>query len=556
MIIPFTQREVERLHRFEVDLSDVEFPDRFTWPFCYTPHALTKLAFAQLVKDVSDDLDLWQDFAPGKMLGALVVRDAQGKPGFLATYSGNLPSGREHPYFVPAIVDLLAPGGEYRKGEAAITELNKRLEDMEHSPEYRRLKSHLTTLQQQQMGEMMRLTTDGHLAKVARDKKRREPGVTPAELEELNRQSAHRKAEMKRWRAKQRNEIEPLERAVERYEAEMAEMRKLRSTMSDALQRRLFELYVVSNARGERRRVLDVWREHFNRMDVMPPAGTGECCAPKLLQYAYDNGLKPVCMAEMWTCAPPFEGKTENRNNGDFCQACEHKCRPLLTFMLQGLDVEPDPLRVMQAAAIRVVYKDRAVLVVNKPAGMLSVPGRDRPGDSVLERMLLQPEFKKLLPVHRLDMATSGLLVFARSEPVQKALQRQFEQGEVDKTYVAVLEGTVTEDEGVIDLPLRPDYELRPRQVVDDGPDGKRAVTHYRVLSRTEGRTRVIFSPLTGRTHQLRVHAAHRRGLGAPIVGDALYGQAGDRLLLHAASITFTHPTTRERMTLKASPTF
>ena len=319
--------------------------------------------------------------------------------------------------------------------------------------------------------------------------------------------------------------------------------------MSEALQERIFRLFVVSNARGERRDLVEV----FKPLGTLPPAGAGECCAPRLLNYAYNNGLRPVCMAEFWWGASPVG---EVRHHGHFYPACRSKCKPILDFMLQGLDVEDNTLgQPLDDTALDVVYDDQWLTVLNKPSGMLTMPGKLLE-DSLLTRFqVAHPEAVGPIVVHRLDQETSGLVVFAKDKATHKSLQQQFENHTIKKRYIALLEGIVTHDEGVIDLPLLPDVDDRPRQRVDE-ESGKPAVTRYRVLERSDGRTRIAFEPLTGRTHQLRVHASHPLGLNCPIVGDRLYGTAATRLMLHAEHIPFTHPATGQPITLDCPPDF
>ncbi|MCF0159895.1 MAG: RluA family pseudouridine synthase, partial [Bacteroidaceae bacterium] len=285
----------------------------------------------------------------------------------------------------------------------------------------------------------------------------------------------------------------------------------------------------------------------------IPPGGTGECCAPKLMQAAYRQGWKPLCMAEFWMGPSP---KDELRMEGNYYPACRSKCKPILSFMMEGLDVEPNPLLEKNKAVInqlKIIYEDEAIAVVDKPSGMLSVPGKEELPSvySVMKERL--PQAVGPLIVHRLDMDTSGLMLIAKTEDAYHCLQQQFITHQIEKEYVALLDDSLTENpptgEGVIDLPLCVNPYDRPRQMVS-ATYGKRAITHYLIEGRTsEGRIRVRFIPQTGRTHQLRVHAAHPDGLGCPIVGDNLYGKPADRLYLHAEKITFYHPISGEKTT-------
>ena len=328
--------------------------------------------------------------------------------------------------------------------------------------------------------------------------------------------------------------------------------------LSQELQTWLFHQYRLLNAHGEVKDLVDIWQEYYNRPKLLqkyplPPGGTGDCCAPKLLQYAYQQGLKPLCMAEFWWGATT---KTELRQHLNYYPACRGKCKPILTWMLQGLDVDPDPETLsLQQMELPVVYEDEWLLVVNKPSGLLSVPGRI--GQYSVET-IMQERYPDSMVVHRLDMGTSGLLIVAKTQDVYRALQEQFVKHQIRKKYLAVLEmnhssfniqHSTLPAKGRISLPLRPDPMNRPRQIVDL-EHGKRAVTDYEFLS-----DRVVaLWPQTGRTHQLRIHCAHPDGLGCPIVGDELYGtrQQGQRLMLHAAELWFRHPVTLQEMHLEA----
>lgn len=320
--------------------------------------------------------------------------------------------------------------------------------------------------------------------------------------------------------------------------------------MSQELQLWLFHQYQLLNARGETKDLVDIWQSYYSREKLrrkfpLPPGGTGDCCAPKLLQYAYQHGLKPVCMAEFWWGAPT---KEEVRQHLNFYPACRGKCKPILTWMLQGLDVDPNPETLgLQRMEIPTVYEDDALLVVDKPSGMLSVPGRIE--DYSVETVMHE-RYPDSIVAHRLDMGTSGLLIVAKNGDAYRILQQQFIRHEVRKKYIALLEHP-GQGTGVISLPLRPDPMNRPRQVVDMA-HGKRAVTRYEFI----GDRLVALWPETGRTHQLRIHCAHPDGLSNPIVGDELYGTRGQRLCLHAAEIWFRHPISGDEMHIKSEIPF
>ena len=335
--------------------------------------------------------------------------------------------------------------------------------------------------------------------------------------------------------------------------------------MSQDLQSWLFHQYQLLNARGESKDLVDIWQSYYSRPKLqrkfpLPPGGTGDCCAPKLLQYAYQQGLRPVCMAEFWWGQPT---KEELRRHLNYYPACRGKCKPILTWMLQGLEVDPDPETLgFQRMELPVVYEDDAIVVVDKPSGMLSVPGRI---EEYSVATVMRHRYPDCVIAHRLDMGTSGLLIVAKTMEAYHPLQEQFIRHQVRKKYIALLESTALSSErnsslftlhsslksGTISLPLRPDPMNRPRQVVDM-EHGKRAVTDYEFLNSHL----VALYPQTGRTHQLRIHCAHPDGLGCPIKGDELYGTKADRLYLHAAEIWFRHPITGDEMHLMSPPPF
>lgn len=552
-----------KIHRFHCDVSGIELPSRFTYPMHYVPHELCKIA-AREVMDYALSNELWHsELLAGKMLGVLVVKDEDGMLGYLAAYSGNLAHNGNNPYFVPHIYNLLEPQGLFRTGEAQITEINHRIEALECSPKKKELDDLLdTTMARHELEETtMRHSIDA--AKAQRDKRRSDGEISAEQEAALIKESQFMKAELRRLKKRHRLEIERITQRLNDLQTTINALKAKRRTMSEKLQRQLFKLFVVRNARSESSDVATIFEHRLHRL---PPGGTGECCAPKLLQYAFLHGYTPVCMAEFWVGQSP---QGEVRHHGHYYPACHSKCLPLLEFMMQGLDVEDNPLSTASDEQLKVVYEDQWLIVVDKPAGMLTVPGKDKNATSALEivsKMLRaagakdpdpqspnpNPRAEGALEVHRLDQATSGLVVFAKSKEAQSALRQQFEQRTVSKTYLALLDGKPLKEKGIIDLPLRPDLDDRPRQVVDY-EHGKRAVTQYRVLEHRGNRTLVEFKPLTGRTHQLRVHASHPQGLHCPIVGDMLYGTAAPRLCLHAQSINFTHPITGERMHLRTS---
>ena len=542
------------LHRFKSDISVVEAPGRFNNPFYYSPHALCIAAAGEVRAMLACDSALAADAARGKMFGVLVVRDGEGKLGFLAAFSGLLAGRNRVPGFVPPVFDLQSPGGYFKQEEARITALNKRIKDIENGGEYVAATAAAAQARQAMDEELAAMREAMRLCKLRRNEMRATGTLTPSDEAALVRESQFQKAELKRATARWQQRIAECEAAVAPFKASVAAMKEERKQRSAALQRWLFEQFKVLNANGCEKSLLDIFAAHSG---IIPPGGAGECAAPKLLQYAYLNSLTPIAVAEFWVGESP---QGEVRRDGCFYGACKSKCEPILGFMLQGLDVEENALeKGGEIDNLEVVYEDDAIIVVNKPSGILSVPGVVG-GTSV--QQWLREEYlhsNELFVAHRLDMATSGLLVAAKSMEAYKELQRQFAGREVKKEYMAILDGIPQRSEGVIELPLAADYENRPRQKVDYAA-GKPAVTRYKVIGTVERGGRqcavVCFEPLTGRTHQLRVHAAHKEGLDCPIMGDALYGKVDKRLMLHAEYLKFRHPLSGETIVVTSKVNF
>ena len=408
--------------------TDIQAPERFTYPFCYEPHPLCEMAAKEVQAYIGSHMEIREDADNGKMFGVLVVKMDDGRGlmeeepayGFLAAYSGLLAGRNDWDYFVPPVYDAQQPDGHFKTTEREIS-----------------LTTHLSPL--------------------------------------------------------------------------------ISKKMSQDLQVWLFHQYQLLNARGEVKDLVDIWQSYYSRPKLrqkfpLPPGGTGDCCAPKLLQYAYQQGLKPVCMAEFWWGATTH---TELRQHLNYYPACRGKCKPILTWMLEGLDVDPNP-ELLGFAHLdpKTVYEDEYIVVLDKPSGLLSTPGRIE--DYSVETLMRQ-RYPDAVIAHRLDMGTSGLLIVAKTLEAYRPLQEQFIKHQIKKKY-----------------------------------HGKRAVTDYEFLSDDL----VALYPQTGRTHQLRIHCAHPDGLGRPIVGDELYGTKGDRLMLHASEIWFTHPVTHQEMHLASSPPF
>lgn len=536
-------------HRFQKIIDGIELPKQFTYPFSYEPHPLSVMAADEVRAYISFQSQWSEELAQGKMFGVLVVRNGQGELGFLAAFSGQLAGTYQHDYFVPPVYDLSEPDGFFRDEERYISSLNDKIETIASSAEYLSSCSLVKRLEER----MERLAEEWRLrlaqAKEERDA-RRSTALTEAEEQQLVKESQFLKAECKREKSRLQTELQQAQAGLTRYDEEMEALKRERKQRSAALQGRLFDQFVLLNAKGENRSLCGI----FSRVGhPIPPSGAGECAAPKLLQYAFLNHYEPLCMAEFWWGASP---KAIVRHHGHYYPACKSKCEPILQFMMQGLDVEPSPIQPLsQELTLEVVWEDDDIAVVNKPAGVLSVPGKSDTQSVYSFVRKRYPEATGPLVVHRLDMSTSGLMVVAKTKEVHQALQKQFNDHTIQKRYVALLQGELATDSGTICLPICPDVEHRPCQMVSERY-GKYALTEYEVIGREEGVTRVYFYPKTGRTHQLRLHAAHAHGLGMPIVGDELYGKKADRLYLQAQRIEFTHPVTGERITVEVACEF
>ena len=541
------------LHRFTTSITDIPLPERFTYPLCYTPHPLCILA-AKEVQSYLTRQTAWKDeLRQGKMFGVLIVQTEHGETGYLAAFSGILAGKNLHPFFVPPVYNLLQPQGFFKIEEENISSINRNIRQLENDKAYAALSAELARTIQS--AENILATAKAQLkeAKTAREQRRKEKELNAQEEAELIRESQFQKAEYKRLERSWKARITTLQTQTEDWERRISALKSERKTRSAALQQKLFEQFGMLNYRGEVKNLCEIFGQTVHKT---PPAGAGECAAPKLLQQAYLHGWKPIAMAEFWWGDSP---KTEIRHHGHYYPACKGKCEPILQHMLQGLQVEENPmLKRMQVPSqnLEIVYEDPWLSVINKPAGMLSVPGKE---DAVSVYSLMReqyPEADGPLTVHRLDMATSGLMLIAKTKRVHQNLQAQFKNRLVRKRYVALLEGIVPKDKGTVDLPLCLNPLDRPRQMVHT-EHGKPAITDYQVLERLDGkRTRIAFYPRTGRTHQLRIHAAHPLGLHCPIIGDELYGEKADRLYLHAEYLEFTHPITGETVRITKEAEF
>ncbi|QBK76652.1 RNA pseudouridine synthase [Myroides odoratimimus] len=554
--------------KFTSDVQSIALPTKFTFPFYYEPHPLTVLAAEELQRELSThpliaplfDTEDENCLPTGKMFGVLVVKNEKGELGYLAGFSGKLGSHTDLEGYVPLIFDLWNENGFFAREDVevkAINAINAKIEKLEADTVY----SNAKALLKQQIAEEKTAIEE----KKAQHKKQKnerkairkeqEAILSPEEFQLLNddlvKQSLRDKYELRVLTEYWQEQITTTRDITTSIEEELNNLKEERKQKSNGLQQKLFASYKFLNYKGEEQSLLEIFEKTVLQQ---PPAAAGDCAAPKLMQYAYEHNYTPIALGEFWWGESP---KSEIRKHQHFYPSCRSKCEPILGHMLEGLEVDDNPLLINPALnrPIEVVYEDEYFAIVNKPEDFLSVPGIYIL-DSVYERMKLRyPNATGPLIVHRLDMPTSGILIIAKDKDSHKALQSQFIKKSLEKRYVAILDGIIEEDEGTIELPLRIDFDDRPRQMVCY-EYGKYAKTRYEVIERKDGKTKVYFYPITGRTHQLRMHASHPKGLNTPIVGDDLYGTKADRLYLHAESITFRHPKTYELMTFTIKESF
>ena len=541
---------------FSQNIDSFALPEKFTFPFYYEPQPLAVAATKQLQQQLETLTHLKAENA-GKMFGVLVVQNAKQQLGFLSAYSGQIEGDKANISFVPPVSSMQLQDDSYLAQSKIINDINAQIEQLENSEQLHEVNSKLDdatqSYQQALLAQQAVMQAGRQQRKIQRTEGELE--LSESDFEQLKNklagQSIVEKKQLLALKAYWQNIIESLQQTHINISDEIAHLKKRRKTLSKSLQKKLFAQYQFLNANGE---TTDLNAIFAALPEHTPPSGAGDCAAPKLLQYAYKHGLKPLAMAEFWWGAAP---KSAIRQHKNYYPSCYSKCQPILGHMLKGLDVEDNPLLTnpAQGKDLSIVYKDDDLLVVNKPAEFLSVPGVNIE-DSVYMRIKTQfPEASGPLIVHRLDMSTSGLLMIALNKRVHKALQKQFIERTIDKRYVALVNGNVAEDSGVIDLPLVLDFDDKPRQMVCY-KHGKPSLTTWQVLERNNNITRLQLYPKTGRTHQLRVHCAHSLGLNMPIIGDTHYGQKADRLHLHAEYLAFTHPITLKRLEFEVAADF
>jgi len=539
------------IKHFSSVFNKCDIPATFPNPFNVKVHPLAWQAAQQLQQYLASQTDWQHDFwqaKGGKRFAVLVIKDKSNNLGFLSGFNGKLAGQWLLPGFVPPVFDPEDYDILQKEGLARLADCARKLQTLENGDEYQALLNTQQTLKTQRENEIFELKTTHQLRKKQRHAQRKQEYTKterPQSLARLAHESQQDKLEQQILERKWQNQLSAVEKNIQSSKAEIEKLKQKHMALSQGLAEQLLNTYQISNFLGEKKKLTDLFE-----IDVIPK-NAGDCAAVKLLNFAQLRNLKPVAMAEFWWGAAP-EG--EIRHHGFNYPASRALCKPLLSFMLQGVNLEQHKIPGFDkhhSDELKTVYEDEDIVVVNKPSGMLSVPGKEIK-DSVLSRLQqCYPEATGPLLLHRLDLSTSGLLLAAKNSETHKALQRQFMQRQIEKRYVAVLSGELSNSvyKGVIELPMRVDINDRPRQMVCK-QHGKAAISHWEIISVDNGKTRIYFYPLTGRTHQLRVHAAHKDGLNMPIEGDELYGVANKRLLLHAERLSFIHPRANKYMTI------
>ncbi len=570
---------------------------RLNNPFYYTPSARCEEAVSSLLAIIRFHPEWNEEVRKGKTFGVLITENET-----LFAYSGQMLGHYDIEGFVPPVFDYLDEKGYFKIHEAEIVNINKEIERLSASDELRQAREALYEAE-----------AEKPVLPHSRD-----VDPTSEEYEAYCRQRQFEKGEYRRQKTVWNEKVAECRNALQVIQDQITSLKQERKRKSDALQHWLFEHFEMLNAKGEKKNLLDIfseWAERTGSKCIIPPSGSGECCAPKLLQYAYLKGLKPVEIAEicpspaLWASSPqgarrklpsfaknvigntnftlaPWGEDAHRAGEGlsfSFRPACQSRCKPILDWMLQGLEVEANPLEEPeQHTTLPILFENESIIVVDKPEGMLSVPGKSKRKSALDILREMRPECPDLIMAHRLDMQTSGVLVAAKTMEVYKEVQKGFAAsppalprregagrqylvesviesapslrgragGEAvfRKTYFALLEGVLplpVGTKGEISLPLSSDYLNRPCQKVDY-EKGKESLTLYEVMGEVEiegqPRTLLKLQPVTGRTHQLRVHCAHTDGLGMPILGDDLYGKHAKRLYLHAQEVVIKAP--------------
>jgi len=550
---------------FKSSIDSYSLPENFTFPFYYKPHPLCELASEELQQYLATQTEWQHNFgintdsqdATGKMFGVLLVQNKQSEIGYLAGFSGKLAEKNILPDFVPPVFDMLEEKGFFKRDLADITAINDKVNALQTEPKIKQLQQEYKALQAQSDIEIALHRVTMIEGRKSRKKKRLHAMETllTADFmkvkEQLSKESILQKNQLRDLNLYWNEKVEFIRSPLTRFLDEMEMLKNQRKQLSSDLQNKLFDHYQFLNQTGTEKNLRELFQQTPQKI---PPAGAGECAAPKLLHYAFQHGMKPLALAEFWWGISPT---SEIRKHKHYYAACKGKCQPILTHMLEGIKMDDNPLLTNPALGktIDIVYEDDVMVIINKPADFLSVPGKNIQDSVHLRMKIAYPFADSPLIVHRLDMSTSGLMVIALTKKAHKNLQKQFINRTVEKRYIALLNGNLKDDTGAINLPLRVDLDDRPRQLVCYDY-GKNAETSWQVIERKNNTTKVFFYPKTGRTHQLRVHSAHIKGLNMPIVGDDLYGNKSSRLHLHAESLTLQHPDTRETLCFNVEADF
>jgi tRNA pseudouridine32 synthase/23S rRNA pseudouridine746 synthase len=587
---------------FNHSIDDYSLPERFTFPFYYQPHPLCVLACEQLQQYLETQDSWFHDFSTGgKMFGVLLVKNSDGQLGFLSGFSGKLAEKSILPHFVPPVfntdakwdaeIEFEIPEGEshFAREQLIINSLNSEIATLQSNPDIAEYQNSLVDMTRDAEQQISALQLTMAVQRKNRKSQRKtselalaDNRITLTEFNELKdnlaKESIADKNKLKYLKLAWLDKTEIAQSQLDSLLDAISVLKAKRKHLSATLQEQLFQQYRFLNSSGVEKNLTDLFEDTaFHHKYGVPPAGSGDCAAPKLLQYAFKNNMTALAMAEFWWGQSP---KSEMKHHKNFYTACLGKCQPILAHMLSDMEIDENPLLSNAGAGkkLNIIYQDDHMTIVNKPDDLLSVPGKSIQ-DSVFHRMqALFPSATGSLIVHRLDMSTSGLMVIALTKAAHKNLQQQFIKRTVEKRYVALLEGNLLESQllesndvergleryaerdvgkaqGKITLPLIGDFDDRPKQIVCF-EQGKNAETTWQLAGETHGKTRVHLYPKTGRTHQLRVHCAHQQGLSMPILGDDLYGTKANRLHLHADTLIINHPETKERLTFQVDPEF
>ena len=556
---------MKHFQHFKTTISGEALPDKFTFPFYYDPHPLAKIATTELQDYLVNQTDFKHNFglevnsdslSVGKMFGVLVVKNKQNEIGYLAAFSGKLADKSLPIKFVPPVFNMRTEGSFYIKGELEIDAINAQLGNLKKDEKFITLKKTVQKITKEIEDDLSFQRKRMKLFKTERKIQKKKAIAILNDLdfkkltEKLTQESYNNQFFLKELQEYYLTKVEKISADFIIFEAKIASLKKERKEKSNYLQQTLFSKYAFFNQKKELKNLLAI----FDNPAIKPPAGSGECSAPKLLQYAFANDLTPITMAEFWWGISPNSAVRQHKN---YYPACQGRCKPILTHMLEGIKMDDNLLleNLSEKLELEIIYEDDVLIVVNKPAEFLSVPGKEIK-DSVYARIKEKyPDATGPLIVHRLDMSTSGILLLTKTKEANKVLQSQFINRTIKKRYVALLDGVLSKNSGKIELPLRVDLDDRPKQLVDF-TFGKPAETDWKIINIENGKTRVYFYPISGRTHQLRVHAAHKNGLNTPIIGDDLYGKKENRLHLHAEFIEFFHPKTNKKMSFTIKSEF